>query len=274
MVYLNRFRSIATLLVLNGRRIDSFALANKKGSRCSCAAIFSTSEVTTTSYWNDAEKETVKVEQLYYSSSDTRTPTVWTSREEVSAFVAENIDTVLFDCDGVLYRTKEACPGAKEALLRLESMGKKILFVTNNAGVNRQGLQEKISMVLDIPSLTEDQMVSSSYSSAKYLSEQLKPRSRIFVIGSAQLRAEVESAGFTITNTLDTNSSSIVASMDREELETYEFSEGPIDAIVVGHDTKFTFRKLSIANNLLLRNPDALLVATNHDPFDIGTSST
>lgn len=59
--------------------------------------------------------------------------------------------------------------------------------------------------------------------------------------------------------------------MDREELETYEFSEGPIDAIVVGHDTEFTFRKLSIANNLLLQNPDALLVATNHDSFDIGT---
>jgi len=167
----------------------------------------------------------------------------------------------------VLYRTQEACPGAKEALLRLESMGKKILFVTNNAGVNRQGLRKKLSKVLDIPSLTEDQMVSSSYSSARYLLEQLKPKSRIFVIGSAELRAEVESVGFTITNIPDSSSG---ASMDREELESYEFNEGPIDAIVVGHDTDFTFKKLCIANNLLLQNQDALLVATNHDSFDIG----
>ncbi|KAL3931731.1 MAG: hypothetical protein SGBAC_011174 [Bacillariaceae sp.] len=263
MVYLNRFRSIAALMVLkNGPKCNSFVVAGNVRSSVAC---FSTSEAT--GYWNDAAIATDKVKELYDSMRDMKVPTIWKSREEASEFVTENIDTVLFDCDGVLYRTQEACPGAKEALLRLESMGKKILFVTNNAGVNRQGLRKKLSKVLDIPSLTEDQMVSSSYSSARYLVEQLKPGSRIFVIGSAELRAEVESAGFTITNLPDDLSSS--ASMDREELEDYEFNEGPIDAIVIGHDTQFTFRKLSIANNLLLQNPDALLVATNHDSFDI-----
>lgn len=42
-----------------------------------------------------------------------------------------------------------------------------------------------------------------------------------------------------------------------------------MDAVVVGHDTDFSFRKLCVANVLLQQNPDALLVATNLDAFDL-----
>lgn len=38
---------------------------------------------------------------------------------------------------------------------------------------------------------------------------------------------------------------------------------------MVGHDVAFTFRKLSIANVLLQRNPNALFVATNKDSYDL-----
>jgi ribonucleotide monophosphatase NagD (HAD superfamily) len=55
--------------------------------------------------------------------------------------------------------------------------------------------------------------------------------------------------------------------MNRQKLADYDFSEHPIDAIAVGHDTEFNFRKLSIANNLLVQNPKALFVAMNEDSF-------
>jgi len=268
MVQLCRFRSIVALMILNGPRCNSFVGGTlAKSSGVSKHAFCSQSQESEgSSLCLDAEMDTLKVEQLYSASNHMNMPIVWKSREEASEFVLENIDTVLFDCDGVLYRTKDACPGAKETLENLERMGKKVLFVTNNAGINRKGLRQKLSDMLDIASFNEDQMVSSSYSSAKYLLGRLRPGSQIYVIGSAELCAELESVGFVISGTPDANSS---ASMNREELEAYDFDESPIDAIVVGHDTQFTFRKLCIANNLLLRNPDALLVATNHDSFDI-----
>ena len=148
--------------------------------------------------------------------------------------------------------------------------GKKVLFVTNNAGVNREQLREKLSKVLDVDGLlTEDQMISSSYSAAQYLKQKLANKdmsgNRIHVIGSRGLCEELNNFGFEISG----GPSDDKPEMDRQELADYEFPEDPIDAIVVGHDIEFTFRKLSIANVLLQRNPDAILVATNRDSFDL-----
>eukprot|EP00549_Striatella_unipunctata_P025943 CAMPEP_0118720128 /NCGR_PEP_ID=MMETSP0800-20121206/29923_1 /TAXON_ID=210618 ORGANISM="Striatella unipunctata, Strain CCMP2910" /NCGR_SAMPLE_ID=MMETSP0800 /ASSEMBLY_ACC=CAM_ASM_000638 /LENGTH=154 /DNA_ID=CAMNT_0006627703 /DNA_START=371 /DNA_END=835 /DNA_ORIENTATION=- len=43
----------------------------------------------------------------------------------------------------------------------------------------------------------------------------------------------------------------------------------PIDALVVGLDNEFNYRKLCIAVNVLHRNPGALFVATNQDSYDL-----
>lgn len=238
----------------------------------------------------------------------TKLPIVWKCRTEAATYIRENIDTVLFDCDGVLYRTSSLCPGASECIQGLLDNNKKVLFVTNNAGVNRRELREKLSTLLQIDSLTIDQMISSSYSSAQYLKQQLidfnggvddndndnshsrekfsplnidtnKSPRRVHVIGSSGLCEELISAGFDVTTCGSTNNNvgnnnnnnnSEPGSMSREELADYDFNKyHPIDALVVGHDTDMNFRKLCIADNLLLRNPDALFVATNKDSFDV-----
>jgi len=216
------------------------------------------------------------------TASITKTPTIWQSREEASAYVRENIDTVLFDCDGVLYRTTSLCPGASECIRGLmDQEGKRVIFVTNNAAVNRRELREKLSKLLQIDSLTIDQMISSSYASAQYLKGILSPattdgkRVRVHVIGSSGLCDELVAAGFDVTGGPslpgdDDQGGKEAGSMNRDELAAYDFdSIHPIDALVVGHDTDLNFRKLCIADNLLLRNPDALFVATNKDSFDV-----
>jgi phosphoglycolate/pyridoxal phosphate phosphatase family enzyme len=260
------------------------------------AATFSTAAATTTTtaptFWTNPKREL-----LHDSPTDgfptttatttTKIPTLWTTQEEASTYVQENIDTVLFDCDGVLYRTLDLCPGASECIQGLLSQGKQVMFVTNNAGVNRRQLSAKLSKLLQLDCLTEDQMMSSSYSCAQFLQQQLlqiltapsssssstsfsslpPPPPQVHVIGSAGLCDEIASHGFTVTGgpRLDEPSS-----MTREELAAYDFDSAQVvDAIVVGHDTDFTFRKLAIASNLLLRNPNALLVATNRDSFDL-----
>eukprot|EP00536_Pseudo-nitzschia_multiseries_P006144 jgi/Psemu1/192430/e_gw1.127.77.1 len=193
-------------------------------------------------------------------ASVTNHPTVWRSRSEAATYVRDSIDTVLFDCDGVLYRTTSLCPGASDCIRELmDTHGKRVLFVTNNAGVNRHELREKLSRLLQIDHLKNDQMISSSYSSAQYLrGELLAGRSnsrppRVHVIGSTGLCEELVAAGFNVTTG---------SAFDFERFH-------PIDALVVGHDTDLNFRKLCIADNLLLRNPQALFVATNRDSFDV-----
>ena len=251
------------------RSYQSFRQVSRQRAATATRLLFATASTTTTSATDamkdEAVSETMKLDSFYKEASFD-SPTVWKSREEASEYVNENIDAVLFDCDGVLYRTLDPCPGAAECIESLMNKGKKVLFVTNNAGVNRRELRDKLAKILDLEQLQVDQMVSSSYSCARFLTQQVKKGGRIHVIGSSGLKEEIENAGFITSGGPSTEP----ASMDRQELEEFDFSKlSPIDAVAVGHDTEFSFRKLCIANNLLLRNKDALFVATNEDSFDL-----
>jgi 4-nitrophenyl phosphatase len=215
----------------------------------------------------EAEAEMSKIREHFDGRSDS--PLLWHSKEDASSFVQKNIDAILFDCDGVLYRTPDPIPGAAECLRNLMAANKKVLFVTNNAGVSREQLRIKLSDTLGIDGLTEDQMISSSYAAAQYLNAAFESNKcanqRVHVIGSSGLCQELQNYGFNVSGgpSLDK------AEMTRQELAEYPFFEDPIDAVVVGHDVDFTFRKLAIANNLMLRNPEAIFVATNRDSFDL-----
>ena len=203
---------------------------------------------------------------LHNDNQESDAPVVWTTREKASDYVDKNIDAILLDCDGVLYRGLDVTPEAPECLARLMDKHKKLFFVTNNAGQNRQQLRDKLATLLDCPQLTQEQMISSSYSCAQYLKEHLSDGKRVHVIGTQGLCDELVSTGFQVSG----GPSEERAGMSRDELAAYDFDAlDPVDAVVVGLDTDFNYRKLCIANVLLQRNPDALFVATNEDAFDL-----
>ena len=200
------------------------------------------------------------------------------NQKDVSNYVDTHFDAILFDCDGVLYRGTDAIPEAAASLKALLKRGKKVLFVTNNAGSNRIQLRDKLASILDCPELTEDQMVSSSYSAAKYLQNTFDKRGvamedlNIHVIGTGGLCEELRDFGATVSGgPSDDNEST---SMSREELASYSFAKekggkGKVDAVVIGLDNEFNYRKLCIANVLLQQHPEALLIATNEDAYDL-----
>ena len=233
-------------------------------------------------------------------------------QSEVSSYIQQRFDTIIFDCDGVLYRGgNNAIPECSHAIQSLmkdqQEPSKQILFLTNNAEYSRQQLCDKLTTIVGCEEglLTEEQMITSSYSSAKYLEKSLLTLSEggkkqaqdcnVFVVGSSGLCKEIENFGFQVNSLSsilassstaaaeDTSSSSSPSpspspssSMDRTDLSMYSFEDeeifdngNGIDAIIVGLDTDFTYRKLCIVTSLLQRHPDAVFVATNEDAFDV-----
>lgn len=198
------------------------------------------------------------------------------NEQDVSSYITRNFDAILFDCDGVLYRGTDAIPDAEVSLKSLLKQNKKVLFVTNNAGSNRMQLRDKLVGILDCPDLTESQMVSSSYSAARYVQKEFEKRDvamedlNVHIIGTDGLCEEFRKLGARVTG----GSSEDKPSMSRDELASYSFadelgSKGEIDAVIVGLDNDFNYRKLCVANVLLQNHPDALLIATNEDAFDL-----
>ena len=54
------------------------------------------------------------------------------SSEEVAAFVA-SFDTVMTDCDGVLWNGGGAIKGSPDVVNKFREMGKRVFFCTNNS---------------------------------------------------------------------------------------------------------------------------------------------
>lgn len=54
-------------------------------------------------------------------------------------------DAFIFDCDGVLWRGHTPLPGAVEFLHRLEKMGKKVFYLTNNSLITRQDMYKAVT---------------------------------------------------------------------------------------------------------------------------------
>lgn len=192
------------------------------------------------------------------------------SHDEVSSYVEANFDSILFDCDGVIYRGSDPIPDAASSIKSiLIDQKKKVLFVTNNAGSSREEMRRKLSEILDYDDFKTEQMVCSGYVAARYLQKTLKEKEKrnVHVIGMEGLCEELRNAGFQVSGGPSDNQ----GAMTRDELAVYPFTEGngQIDAVVVGLDTEFNYRKLCIATVLLQKYPNALFVATNEDAYDL-----
>jgi hypothetical protein len=85
----------------------------------------------------------------------------------------KNIDTFIFDLDGVIWRGDVLIDGVEETLNKLRLIGKRIFFVTNNSTKSRTGLVEKFSNLgLHI---NYDEIFSSSFAASAYLEKNPLP---------------------------------------------------------------------------------------------------
>jgi len=145
----------------------------------------------------------------------------------------------IFDLDGCIYRGNIPIPGAADTIAHLRKLGKKILFLTNNATRTPEQYVEKLKgMKVDAD---VDDVLTSATATAIFLSKKYGKVS-VFPVGGRGLIQELEKIGHT--------------TVDAHEIEKAEF-------VVACLDPEFTYEKLDLACQAIFSG--AKLVATNID---------
>ncbi|XP_057254080.1 glycerol-3-phosphate phosphatase isoform X2 [Pezoporus wallicus] len=179
---------------------------------------------------------------------------------EAARAVLDAADTLLFDCDGVLWRGEAAVSGAAAALGRLAAAGKRLCYVTNNSSRTRAAYTEKLRR-LGFPPAELRNVFGSAYCAARYLRQALPPGAAAYVLGSPALAAELEAVGIPH---LGPGPAVLPGPAPAD------WAQAPLDpavrAVLVGFDEHFSYAKLCQALRYLLRGgTDCLLVGTNRD---------
>lgn len=177
------------------------------------------------------------------------------SEQKVIEFL-DKFDTILSDCDGVLWVNNDAVPGAPSTLNKLRHMGKKIIFATNNSTKTREQFQQKLLKLGFECELNE--LFPTSYSTAVYLSS-IGFKRKVFVVGMSGLAEEIEKFGIeTVGVGNEPTPSHWTAGMAEVDLDD------DVGAVVIGFDNQITFPKLVKACSYV-KKPGCIFIASNAD---------
>lgn len=164
-------------------------------------------------------------------------------------FQLENIQGFLLDLDGVLWLDKETIPGAKEAILYLQSLKKNLMYVSNTSSRSREEALAQFQR-MGIPD-DGTKLYMASEQTARYLGE-IIPGGTVYCVGSLGLVLELKRAGLRV-------------------FEGDSISHQAIDFVVIGKDKKINYQKLSLAAEAIRLG--AQFVAVNLDVTVPGLNS-
>lgn len=181
------------------------------------------------------------------------------SREQKDDFLSQ-YDVFLLDCDGVLWSGTKLLPKVCETLDMLRSLGKKIVFVTNNSTKSRTAYKKKLSSMginADI-----DEIFGSAYASAVYIKRVLNfpEDQKVYVIGESGIEEELASEGIQYCGGTDPSERRDMTPDDYESMRP----DPKVGAVLCGLDTHINYLKLSRAFQYL-KDPNCLLLMTNID---------
>ncbi|KAI9637914.1 HAD-like domain-containing protein [Dioszegia hungarica] len=187
-------------------------------------------------------------------------PQTLSTVEEYKKLV-DSVEVFLLDCDGVIYHGPQVVPGVKEVLKYLRSIGKRILFVTNNASKSRRMYKSTFDK-LGIE-VSENEIFGSAYASAVYMSKilQFPKDKRVYVIGQAGLEEELDAVGIAHAGGSDPE--------DRVFIDQGDYSsvvaDPSIGAVLCGFDAYINYKKYSKAYTYLKDNEGCHFLLTNQD---------
>lgn len=123
-----------------------------------------------------------------------------------------NLDAVLFDLDGTVYRGEELVPGADVFIARLHEAGVVVRYVTNKSDRLPEEVAEHLTRI-GVPA-SSGHIYTSSVVTAGLLVEQFSSDSRIFVVGAEGVRRPLEEVGYRLTQDVESDFSAIVIGFD------------------------------------------------------------
>jgi len=188
-------------------------------------------------------------------------PKLWTPKE------LEHFDTILFDCDGVLWRSGTAIEGAKRTIDTLRALGKRLFFVTNNSTKSRTQYAKKFER-LGI-AVSKEEIFPVSFASVAYLKSigfherSSAERNKVYVIGMIGILEELKEAGIPYIWCEDV-APATEAPPSLDEVATWKIDPA-IGAVLVGLTWRFTFAMNAYACMAYRSNPNNLFVCTNRD---------
>ena len=175
--------------------------------------------------------------------------------------VLSKYDTVLLDCDGVLWHWDAVTPeeGIDKGIETLRTLNKKLLFVTNYSSHDRQTFVEKFARLAKFDARKEE-VFCVSYATAVYLKEILKLDGKCYVAGSKGMVNELDEAGIPhVGFGPDADQMSDSATLF---LEKSAQLRRDVRAVLVGYDPHFNYAKMYKASSYLM-NDDCAFIATN-----------
>ncbi|GMS78967.1 hypothetical protein PENTCL1PPCAC_1142, partial [Pristionchus entomophagus] len=192
-----------------------------------------------------------------------RLPAKLTADKFVDAI--KNIDTFIFDADGVLWLGDAALPGSSRTVDLLLRLKKRVIVLTNNATKSRACYAKKLAKLGFPAALNKDSLVNPAAVVAEVLSLAGLKHSgkKVYLIGAQGVRDELDDVGieyFGFGPEPEDRSDGSAFMFDID----LECPPEDVGAVVVGYEKHFNYHKLMKAANYL-QEPDCLFVATNED---------
>ncbi|XP_071447581.1 glycerol-3-phosphate phosphatase-like [Hetaerina americana] len=182
------------------------------------------------------------------------------SRDDIKKFI-ESFDTVLTDCDGVLWVENNAIDGSPATINRLAELGKKIFYVTNNSTRERQDYVEKCTK-LNFPAKKEE-IIGTAFLVANYL-RSIKFGKKVFLIGSDGFAKELDIAGIKYIGLGPDVMPQVYTTLQSITRDIEDHLDPEVGAVLVGFDPHISYPKLVKAASYL-SDPNCMYIATNTD---------
>ncbi|MCJ1308840.1 hypothetical protein MMC25_002495 [Agyrium rufum] len=200
-------------------------------------------------------------------------------KEGIGAFI-DKFDVFLFDCDGVLWSGDHVFEGTADALEKLRSRGKRIIFVTNNSTKSRKNYKQKL-IKLGIPAEEpsnqsspktgeknkQDEVFGSAYSAAIYISLILRPqppKNKVFVLGESGIESELSSLSIPHLGGTSPLFARSMTPSDYVRLASGADLDPNVGVVLCGLDHDLNYLKLATAYHYIVQN-GATFLATNMD---------